>query len=145
VRNPLQPPRSIARRHPPTAPCVRVRSWARECKGQRHECAPRSLQRVRPDVDFERLRDAYANAWRARGSGDDDEILIEELDALADDVFGGPGPGRDLILALWERGVPPEALGRELVRSVPGLAWSWFASSARAVVEVARQLRLQGT
>jgi hypothetical protein len=95
-------------------------------------------------VDSERLRDAYANAWRARGSGDDDEIQIEELDALADDVFGGPGPGRDLILALWERGVPPEALGRELVRSVPGLAWSWFASSARAVVEVARQLRPQG-
>ena len=94
--------------------------------------------------DFERLRGGYANAWRARESGHSTQLLIDELDSLGDEVFSGPGPGRDLVLSMWERDVPPEALERELLRATPGLAWSATSSLTRAAIQIAGYLRPGG-
>ena len=42
------------------------------------------------------------------------------------------------MLSLWERGVPPEALKRELRRAVPGIAWTALGSVGRSALEIAR-------
>jgi hypothetical protein len=49
-----------------------------------------------------------------------------------------PRAGRDFVVSLWERGVPPEALEREIRRAVPGIAWTALGSIARSGVEVVR-------
>ncbi len=95
--------------------------------------------------DFERLHDVYAKAWAVRGSAGADEILTEGLDGLEGVVFAQPGPGRDLVLDLWERGVPPEALKRGLRRAVPGLARAAMTSWGEAAGLVAGYLRDGGS
>jgi hypothetical protein len=91
-----------------------------------------------PEQDLGRLRDAYATAWTARQeSGDTSPALLAEALAASElDVFNRPGPGRDLMLTLWERGVPPEALERELRRALPGMAWTTARSFAKSAVEI---------
>lgn len=90
-----------------------------------------------------RLRAAYAAAWDTRQQTGDDSpgVLIENLDAPGLEVFSRPGPGRDLVLSLWERGVPPEALERRFRRALPGIAWTAAGSLARSAVEIVRFLR----
>jgi hypothetical protein len=98
---------------------------------------------VGPEDDFERLRDAYAEAWQAREAGHPAaaDVLVSTLDSLEDDVFSGPGPGRDLMLRLWERGVPPDALRHELIRAMPRLAVSAAAAWGRTIVKIAGHFR----
>jgi hypothetical protein len=95
--------------------------------------------------DFGQLRDAYTDAWQLRGSGHPDpgELLIAKLDSLEDEVFSGPGPGRDVVLTLFERGVPPDSLRRELKRALPNLALSTVTSLATATRQIAGFLRRQ--
>jgi hypothetical protein len=92
------------------------------------------------DKDLGRLRDAYAAAWETRQQTGDASpvVLIEHLAGSGLDVFSGPGPGRDFVVSLWGRGVPPEALEREIRRAVPGIAWTALGSIARSGVEVVR-------
>lgn len=96
--------------------------------------------------DLGRLRDAYAAAWETRQRTGDDTpaFLIEQLAASGLDDFSSPGPGRDFVLSLWERGVPPAALERELRRAVPGIAWTALRSLARSAVEIGRVFREGG-
>ena len=56
-----------------------------------------------PDVG--RLRDAYAAAWATRQETGDTSaaVLMDALAASGLAVFNSPGPGRDLVLSLWER------------------------------------------
>lgn len=91
------------------------------------------------DDDFESLRSAYARAWEVREQDDATAVLIEQLDSLQSEVFSGPGQGRDLILGLWERRVPPDALREEILRTMPRLAWKALTAMGRATVEVVRQ------
>ena len=92
------------------------------------------------DEDLDRLRDAYVAAWEMRQQTGDDSpaLLVERLAASRLEVFSAPGPGRDLMLSLWERGVPPEALERELRRAAPGMALTALRSVGRSALEIAR-------
>ena len=92
------------------------------------------------DKDLGRLRDAYAAAWQTRQQTGDPSpaVLIEHLAASGLEVFSNPGPGRDFVVSLWEREVPPEALERELRRAVPGFAWTALKSMATSAAEIAR-------
>jgi hypothetical protein len=92
------------------------------------------------DEDLGRLRDAYAAAWEMRQQTGDDSpaLLIERLTASRLEFFSTPGPGRDLMLSLWERGVRPEALERELRRAVPGMARKALGAVGRSVLEIGR-------
>jgi hypothetical protein len=62
--------------------------------------------------------------------------LIEELDACESEVFSGPGPGRDLLVTLWERGVRPDRLRSELIRALPGIARTAFSAWGRALAHI---------
>lgn len=96
-----------------------------------------------PDRDLGRLRDAYAVAWETRQQTGDDSpaVLMGTLAASGIAVFSSPGPSRDFVLSLWERGVPPEALERELRRAVPGVARTALGSLARSGVAIVRVFR----
>jgi hypothetical protein len=98
-----------------------------------------------PGKDLGRLRDAYAAAWATRQRTEDDspDLLIEHL-AAAGEVFSSPGPSRDFVVSLWERGVPPEALDAEVRRALPGVAGAALGSLARSAVEMARVFREGG-
>lgn len=91
------------------------------------------------DEDLGRLRDAYVAAWETRQQTGDDSpaLLVERLAASRLEVFSAPGPGRDLMLSLWERGVPPEALERELRRAAPGMALTALRAVGRSAREIA--------
>lgn len=93
-----------------------------------------------------RLRDAYGAAWETRQQTGDASpaVLIENLAAADLEVFSSPGPGRDFVLSLWERGVPPEALERELRRAVPGIALTTLGSLGRSAVGIVRVFREGG-
>jgi hypothetical protein len=93
--------------------------------------------------DFERLREAYTVAWeRRQRTGDDSrDLLMEQLTTPELEAFDKPGPLRDLLLSLWDRAVPPRALGREIRRALPGIAWTAVGSLARAAGEIARVFR----
>lgn len=92
------------------------------------------------EEDLGRFRDAYAAAWQRRQQTGDDSpaVLIGQLAASDIEVFSSPVPGRDFVVSLWERGVPPEALEREFRRVVPGFAWTALKSLATSAAEIAR-------
>jgi hypothetical protein len=71
-------------------------------------------------------------------------VLIEALAASGMGALDHPGPVRDLMLSLWERGVPPEALETELRRAFPGMAWTAVRSLAQSAVEVVKFFREGG-
>ena len=98
------------------------------------------------DRDLGRLRDAYTAAWELREQTGDAStvVLIEQLAASGNEVFTSPGPGRDFVVSLWERGVPPEALERELRGAAPGFAWTALNSLATSAAEIARVFREGG-
>lgn len=92
------------------------------------------------EEDLGRLRNAYAAAWETRQQTGDDSpaLLVERLAASRLEVFSTPGPGRDLIVSLWQRGMPPEALAGELQRAVPGIARAALGSAGRSALEIGR-------
>lgn len=93
--------------------------------------------------DLSRLRDVYAAAWseRQRTGSADPEVLIRALAGSEVDVLGEPGPLRDLLVSLWERGVPPEAVEGAIRRALPGLAWTATRALARSVREIVKVFR----
>ena len=95
------------------------------------------------EKDLGRLRDAYAAAWETRQQTGDASpaVLVGHLSVPGLEVFSSPGPGQELMLSLWERGVHPEELERELRRALPGMAWTAVGSLARSAVEIARTFR----
>ena len=98
------------------------------------------------DKDLGRLRDAYTAAWESREQTGDAStaVLIEQLAASGIEVFSSPCPGRDFVVSLWERGLPPKALERELRRAAPGFAWTALKSVAASAAEIARVFREGG-
>ena len=99
------------------------------------------------EPDLGRLRDAYAAAWATRQETRDASaaVLLDTLVASGLEVFSSPGPGRDLMLSLWEGDVPPEALEdelrREARRALPGIAGAALSSLSKSAVEIVRLFR----
>ena len=89
---------------------------------------------------WNRLRDAYADAWRHRVSSGDagDEVLLTALERFeVDPTWSAPGPGQDMLLDCWHASVEPRRLRRALVAKVPSLV----GAALGPWVEVFRLLR----
>jgi hypothetical protein len=89
---------------------------------------------------WNRLREAYADAWRHRvRSGDaGDGVLLTALERFeVDPTWSGPGAGRDVLLECWHEAVEPRRLRRALMGKVPSLVGAALAPW----VEVFRLLR----
>jgi hypothetical protein len=96
---------------------------------------------VPPSEEFELLQAVYTRAWATRESGRGEGMLLEGLDKLGVEGFEESSPGRDLIVGLWERGVPPAELKRELLGALPRLAGKALASYAKAASLIVGYLR----
>jgi hypothetical protein len=79
---------------------------------------------------WNRLREAYGDAWQHRVTGDEtgDEVLLTALQRFeVDPTWSAPGAGRDLLLDCWHKSVEPRRLRRALLAKMPSLVGAALA------------------
>ncbi|MBF4163662.1 hypothetical protein [Nocardioides acrostichi] len=90
---------------------------------------------------FDLLRAAYSVAWDTRTHGGDKsfDILSSELRKRGlGDTFVSDGPGRDTMVRIWERGVPPAKLKSALLLEVSRVGFQAVRAIGSAYRSIAR-------